>query len=296
LLIPAALRAQRPPPAPPPFFLIRDGYPIFSLAYSPDGKRIVTAGGRSGIVGFGIGGRTFSEGEVLVWDLNTREVKRSLEGYDRHVTSVCFSPPDGKRIAANAGHGVMVWDAATGKRQLTLEHEGTVLSVCFSPDGRRIAAVGYSSGKPGMVKVWDAKTGKELLSFKAHDNSIGSVCFSPDGKRIVSSDRGKKAEVWDAQTGQKKLSLKDTSGRAVFSPDGKRIAAGSTDKTVKVWDAQSGKELLSLQGHTGRILVVTFSPDRNRIASDSDDLTVKLWDAQSGKEIDTFEHYLRTGS
>jgi WD40 repeat protein len=67
--------------------------------------------------------------------------------------------------------------------------------VAFSPDGQRLAS---SSGGgnlfPGEVKVWDAQTGQELLTFKG---SHGWVRFSPDGHRLASGG-GERVTIWDA--------------------------------------------------------------------------------------------------
>src|SRR5262249_35318850 len=134
---------------------------------------------------------------------------------------------------------------------LTLKgHTGGVSSVAYSPDGKRLASA--SDDKTG--KVWDAQTGKELLT---HQGLGYSVAFSPDGKRLASGGTYE-VRVWDAQTGQELFSHKGRSrtitfGGVAFSPDGKRLAYGSNpvDQTkntwaaaeVKVCDAQTGQEL-----------------------------------------------------
>ena len=113
------------------------------------------------------------------------------------------------------------------KCSLLKGHSGglhAVLSVAFSPDGRRIVTASMDE----TAKVWDAETGRELLTLKGHTRSVNSVAFSPDSRRIVT---------------------------------------GSSDETAKVWDAETGRELLSLTRHTGEVRSVAFSPDGRRIAT-----------------------------
>ncbi len=186
----------------------------------------------------------------------------------------------------------------TAVEPLTLSVGSSANSVAFSPDGKRIV----TGSLDATAKVWDAQSGKELLTLKGHSSSVMSVAFSPDGTRIVTGSTDGTAKVWDAQSGKELLTLSMGSsvnsvafspdGRrsnvdsVAFSPDGRRIATGSYFyATAKVWDAQSGKELLRLEGHSHGVDSVAFSPDSRRIATGSADATVKVWDAETGKEL-----------
>ncbi|PAV18322.1 WD40 domain containing protein [Pyrrhoderma noxium] len=119
-------------------------------------------------------------------------------------------------------------------------HNGTVLSVAFSPDGSRIA----SGSGDETVRIWDSKSGNFIAGpFREHSNWILSVAFSPDGTRIASGSADKTVLIWDSETG--KLVAGPFEGHSsgvlsvAFSPDGSRIASGSRDKTVRIWDVHS---------------------------------------------------------
>jgi WD40 repeat protein len=80
-----------------------------------------------------------------------------------------------------------------GQETLTLKgHTTEVLSVSFSPDGKRIV-----NGSDNTLKVWDAQTGQETLTLKGHSRHVWSVSVSPAGKRIVSGSHDNTLKVWD---------------------------------------------------------------------------------------------------
>ncbi|KAJ7205925.1 quinon protein alcohol dehydrogenase-like superfamily [Mycena haematopus] len=248
---------------------------VTSVAFSPDGKQIVS----------GSGDKT-----VRVWDAESGEVVAGpFNGHTNRVTSVAFSP-DGKRIVSGSyDKTVRVWDAESGEVVAGPfnGHTNSVTSVAFSPDGKQIV----SGSGDKTVRVWDAESGEVVAGpFNGHTNRVTSVAFSPDGKRIVSGSDDKTVRVWDAESGEVVAGPFNGHTNRVtsvaFSPDGKRIVSGSYDKTVRVWDAESGEVVAGpFNGHTNRVTSVAFSPDGKRIVSGSGDKTVRVWDAESGEVV-----------
>ena len=246
---------------------------IGSIAFSPDGKRIVSGS---------------ADNTIKVWDTATGEEVKTLRGHEDGVKSIAFSP-DGKRIVSGSvDKTIKIWDAATGAELMTLRGHGRRIDVvAFSPDGKCIV----SGSADNTIKVWDTATGAEVMTLRGHKDGIRSVAFSPDGKHIASGSGDKTIKIWNAATGIELMTLRghgywgETIGSVAFSPDGERIVSGGGDKTVKIWDAATGAELMTLRGHGNWIDSIAFSPDGKRIISGSGDNTIKVWDSATGAEL-----------
>ncbi len=177
-------------------------------------------------------------------------------------------------------------------------HRAAVLSVCFSPDGKRIA----SASADKTIKLWDAGTGTKIRSLSDHTEGVLCVAYSPDGKRLVSASADQTLKIWDAGTGQPVHTLKGHTGAVAsvaYSPDGKRLVSGGGEilkpGQLKVWDAERGLEVFPLKGHTDKILCVAYSPDGKRLVSASADGNLKVWNSETGQEVLTIKGQGVTG-
>jgi WD40 repeat protein len=241
--------------------------PVYSVAFSPDGKTIATGS---------------SDNTLKLWSVDGRELQ-TFTGHSDRVLSVAFSP-DGKTIVTGSGDKtVKLWSVDGRELQTFTGHSDRVLSVAFSPDGKTIATGSFDK----TVKLWSVD-GKELQTFTGHSDRVWSVAFSPDGKTIATGSLDKTVKLWsvDGRELQTFTGHSDLVRSVAFSPDGKTIATGSDDKTVKLWSVD-GRELQTFTGHSDYVGSVAFSPDGKTIATGSDDKTVKLWSVD-GRELKTF--------
>jgi WD40 repeat protein len=239
--------------------------PVYGIAFSPDGKRIASAGG---------------DPKIRIWDSTSGEELLALTGFNWGHSCVAFSP-DGKRIAAGAAPGtVKIWDTTTGQELLNPPHIGVIGSLAFSPDGKLLAAANHY----GDVAIMQAATGAKVLSIRAHTGWIYHVAFSPDSKMLATaSGFGEDSvKIWDTTTGEQVRAIRGHDGglRSVaFSPDGRRLAAASG--VVKIWDITTDQESLTVKGGSMPIWRMTFNPDGRLLASTGWSSAPRLWNTKT---------------
>lgn len=183
----------------------------------------------------------------------------------------------------------------------TEQQNYNIQAIGWSPDGTRIASGAND------IRVWDAATGKTLVTYSGHSQNITTLAWSPDGKYIVSSTNGPTGvaapvpvHVWEAATGRRiytypghvnyvgNTSSNDGVNSVAWSPDGRRILSVGFDHTAQVWDALTGQHAIVYRGHTGKVNSGCWSPDSKYVATVSDDTTLKVWNAATGETLFTY--------
>jgi WD40 repeat protein len=261
---------------------------VHSLAFSPNGQ--LASGHRAG--------------DIILWNMESGQVLRNLQGHKDPIVSLAFSP-DGSYLASGSYDSTAkIWEVETGREIGTLQanvDQGPNVKedvvVAFSPDGNLLATGSLN------VKLWDAKTPGEIQVLPewdepGGDRRVAALRFSSDGETLaVGATKSGHVQPYKIPEGTKLRRLdpirKIGAGivcSMAFAADLRTFAWGFDwrgGNWVKLWEADSERELCTLAAthERGLISQITFSPDDKRIAAADVAGKVRHWDIFTKREL-----------
>lgn len=296
--------------------------PVYSMALSPAGDAVATAGWDFAVrlfelpSGRPIGARARDEdpvpsglsfspdsqslavgyrtGDVRVYDPATGAVRATLTGHTDAALLAVFSPDSALLATSGFDHSVRIWSVPDGVARALLDgHTDVVRTAVFSPDGNTLA----SASRDTTVRLWDLTAGDPTASARVlrwHKDAVRCVAFSPDGKLLATASKDRTGRLWSAETGEPIGAPLEGHRLFVrwiaFSPDGTLVATASDDGDIRLWNVPDGTQRGEpLRGHTDWVQCLAFSPDGSQLASASghpgDERAIRRWDVATGAQL-----------
>ena len=248
---------------------------------------------------------------VKMWDFDTCQYERTLNGHTGHVTGVAFDPAGNLLASCSADMTAKLWDLATNVCVKTLKgHDHTLSAVLFLPSGDSV----LTCSRDGTLKSWEVASGYCTRTFTGHSDWVRCMSVSLDGECVASGGSDHSIMVWKLRSGQVVQTLRGhehvvesvsfgkrpvsatdvalaAAAAAVMSPGGggktaaaadegvyNYLASGSRDRSVRLWDAGTGACLMVFAAHENWVRAVILHPSGKFIVSCSDDKSIRVMD------------------
>lgn len=158
---------------------------VSAIAFSRDGKRLATGGGKT----------------VRIWDVETGAQIRLLEGHSKNVYALAFGPHGKILVSGSLDGTARIWNLPSGTPRAVLSpHTRYVSSVAVSPDRRWVVTTAWD----GDLRFWNCRTGQRVRRVDAHRGTAWSSSFHPDGRRLATAGRDGRVLIWGMGAGEKK--------------------------------------------------------------------------------------------
>lgn len=223
--------------------------PVYSIFYSSDGQKIIN----------------INHSNVKMWDVETG-TPNIIIGNIECSHSVCCHSPNRKQIAFPWEwlNRMEILDLETGKNhKLPI---GPVHSLCYSPDGKQIAA-GF--GYPAHIEIWDCSNQCLIKALSKESSSVTSLSYSPRGLQLAAGYHNGTIKIWDVEKGTAIKTLNGTIGsiRSIcYSPDGRLLASGGYSPNIEIWNSEAGTLNGILKGKSDTLSLCFSTKPMNKIA------------------------------
>ncbi len=282
--------------------------PVYSIAWSPDGKTIATAG---------------FDNTVRLWDAGTRKEIKKFDGHSKLVLTVAFSPdgkellsgsldntakiwdlptsgpaktfgglsaaplalavkPDQKQFVAASGKGVKVHDLTSGAVVKELAGgAGEVSSVAWRGDGNQIA----SGDQAHTIRLWKGSFEPDGV-IESPSPAVLGLAYLPNNQQLVSAGSDGLARLWQLPVAEpRKIDVKAPAAVFSLSQDGTKLATAGNDKILRIWNLADGKLVKEIPAPDQQIAAAALRADGSQAALALANKVVRICGVGDGKEV-----------
>jgi len=239
-----------------------------SLAYAPNGKWIASGGSRS---------------VLCIWDSQTGELLRVLQGHKGYIEQVTFSSDSRWLASAGKDGHLILWDTKSWKRTQTLRVQNRAFTdVQFHPKSHMLAVIGERK-LFFILKL----VGNRVRAYriKTQHKHLHSVSISPSGNWLATAELARDISIWNFKSRHKQQILRghqDHVQDLAFHPKKDVLASISEDKTLRLWDLTTGHSKIFWKGND-KPLQLAFSPRGKRLALLTQGSKLVILDLQTQK-------------
>lgn len=200
-----------------------------TIAYSPDGQRIITAA---------------DDGKIKVWDVNSGFCVVTFTEHIGAITACEFAKRGNVLFTSSLDGSVRAWDLIRYRnfRTFTAPSKIQFTSLAVDPSGEVICAGSLDSFD---IHIWSVQTGQLLDRLAGHEGPVMSLAFSPDGSTLISGSWDRTVRLWSifarSQTSEPLQLQSDVTAVAV-RPDSKQLAVTTLDGQLTFWSISDAQQ------------------------------------------------------
>jgi WD40 repeat protein len=261
----------------------------------------LSAAQEGSLVALGLG-----NGSLRVLNFETGE-EISLAQYRGGIADLRWSY-DGRYLAAGTDRLIQVWDVEEQELVQSINVGSEVLALDWGRTSHVLASGSYR----GIIDLWSAVPGENILRIAGHTRAVKALAWSPQGDYLASGGEEGTIRIWDLQIRKERMQLRPSHSGPLevlaWSPDGTHLASGGHDFLVRLWNMTGDGEYvgafterikkpfvhsrgfefavgLKSVSHEDIVFSISWAPDGKRLASASWDQTVAIWDVPTRTQL-----------